>query len=421
METPPQIAVSRLERPVSAVVRPPGSKSFTNRALIAAALASGVSRLHDPLEAEDTEAMRSGLRDFGVAIDDNDDPWLILGTDGDLTVPTIPIDGGLSGTTTRFLSAMAALANGSVTVTGRGRMLMRPFDELVAALTVAGVTVTSEDGHLPVEVHGTGHLTGGTIPVDPSRSSQFVSALLLIAPMAEGEVDLILTQAPVSRPYLSSTVEVMKAFGADVEDLGDRFRIAPTGYRSTQYAIEADASAAAYPLVAAAITGGRIGIEGIPITSVQPDLALVRVLESMGCSVRRMTHRLDLVGPGSLRPVDVDMNDAPDAVLALASACLFAEGKSRIRNVGNLRLKESDRLAAVTTEIRRLGGFAQTEGNDLIVGPGDLHGAVVQTYDDHRVAMAFALVGLRVPGVIIENPAVVGKTWPGYFDLLAHL
>ncbi len=197
--------------------------------------------------------------------------------------------------------------------------------------------------------------------------------------------------------------------------------VEPTGYRAAHYYIEADASAAAYPLVAAAITAGSIGVEGIPAASTQPDLALVKVLESMGCTVRRMTHRLDLVGPPTLRPVDVDMNEAPDAVLALAVACVFAEGKSRIRNVGNLRLKESDRLAGLQTEIRRLGGFAEIEGDDLVVGPGELRGAVVQTYDDHRMAMSLALVGLRVPGVVIEEPGVVTKTWPGYFKMLARL
>jgi 3-phosphoshikimate 1-carboxyvinyltransferase len=239
--------------------------------------------------------------------------------------------------------------------------------------------------------------------------------------MAEAPVELILTRPAVSRPYLTSTVEVMTAFGAEVADLGDRFLVEPTGYRAAHYEIEADASAAAYPLVAAAITGGVVGIEGIPATSTQPDLALVAVLESMGCSIKRMAHRLDLAGPPTLHPIDVDMNSAPDAVLALAVACMFAEGKSRIRNIGNLRLKESDRLAALETEVRRLGGFAQVEGDDLVIGPGSLHPAVVQTYDDHRMAMAMALVGLRLPGVSIEQPEVVTKTWPGYFEMLSQL
>ncbi|HKY49294.1 MAG TPA: 3-phosphoshikimate 1-carboxyvinyltransferase, partial [Acidimicrobiia bacterium] len=419
---PPQIPIRPLLRPVSGVVRPPGSKSLTNRALVTAALAKGVSRLHDPLVADDTAAMLDGLRGFGISVDDNDDPWLVLGSGGDLTAPAEPVDAGMSGTTARFLIAVAALVRvGSVTITGRGRMLIRPQEELIAALTAAGVGVTADRGHLPITVSGSGGLKGGSMSIDPSRSSQFVTALLLVAPLAEGTVELVLTRPAVSRPYLTSTMEVMAAFGAEVEDRGERFIVRPTGYRATHYFIEADASAAAYPLVAAAITAGSVGVEGIPASSTQPDLALVDVLQSMGCSVRRMTHRLDLVGPPTLRPIDVDMNNAPDAVLALAVACVFAEGKSRIRNVGNLRLKESDRLFGLKTEIRRLGGFAEVEGDDLVIGPGDLRGAVVQTYDDHRMAMSLALIGLKVPGVVIEQPDVVSKTWPGYFKMLARL
>jgi 3-phosphoshikimate 1-carboxyvinyltransferase len=419
---PDQISIRPLSRPVEAVVRPPGSKSFTNRALVTAALARGVSSLNDPLSADDTEVMLAGLRGFGVSIDDNDDPWLVLGSGGRLTSPPEPVDAGMSGTTARFLVAVACLARGGpVTVTGRGRMLIRPQEELIAALIAAGIQAQSADGHLPITIDGPGSLREGSIPVDPSRSSQFVTALLLIAPLAEGPIEVRLTRPPVSRPYMRSTLEVMSAFGAEVADLGDRFTVNPTGYRAADYSIEADASAAAYPLVAAAITGGSVGVEGIPSSSTQPDLALVKVLEAMGCGVRPTDHRLDLSGPDQLQPVDVDMNDAPDAVLALAVACMFAEGKSRIRNIGNLRLKESDRLAGLETEIRRLGAFAEVDGDDLVVGPGDLRGAVVQTYDDHRMAMALALVGLRVRGVVIDRPQVVSKTWPGYFTMLAGL
>lgn len=422
MDLSSQIEIRPLTRPVSAVIRPPGSKSFTNRALVTAALAKGVTRLHDPLVADDTQAMVSGLRAFGISIDDNDDPWLVLGSGGDLATPSSPVDAGLSGTTARFLVGIASLAKGGpVTITGRGRMLIRPQEELVTALTAAGVEAESDDGHLPLTISGSGVLRGGSIPVDPSRSSQFVSALLLVAPLAEGPVEVVLTRPPVSRPYLTSTVEVMAAFGAEVDDLGDRFTVNPTGYRATVYMVEADASAAAYPLVAAAITAGSVRIEGIPASSTQPDLALLKVLESMGCTVRRSTDRVDLVGPGALRPVDVDMNQAPDAALALAVACVFAEGKSRIRNIGNLRLKESDRLLGMQTEVRRLGGIAEVEGDDLVIGPGELRGAVVRTYDDHRIAMSLALIGLRLRGVVIDNPGVVAKTWPGYFRMLSGL
>lgn len=421
MEFPSQLRIRKRDRPVSGVVRPPGSKSITNRALVAAALATGVSRLSDPLEADDTEAMRAGLAVLGSSIDDSDDPWLILGTGGQLSVPAEPIDARLSGTTARFLTAVAALAPGAVTITGRGRMRERPMSELLDSLKAAGVQVESPTDSLPVTVVGVGAIDGGVIPVDPSRSSQFVSALLLIAPMASGPVEVKLTKPPVSRPFLNSTIEVMKEFGAHVLATEDRFVVEPSGYQSARLDIEADASAAAYPLVAAAITGGMVGVEGIPADSSQPDLALIAVLESMGCVVRRMPHRLDLTGPEQLRPIDVDMNNAPDAVLALAVACMFATGRSRIRNVGNLRLKETDRLTALRTEISRVGGLAEIEGEDLVVGPATLHGATVQTYDDHRMAMAMALVGLRQDGVVIDQPGCVQKTWPHYFDMLARL
>ena len=411
-----------LRRPVEAVVRPPGSKSFTNRALVTAALArGGVSRLIGPLEARDTQAMREGLRSFGVSIDDADDPWLVLGSSGRLDGPRQPIDAAESGTTARFLAALAPLAIGTTEIIGKGRLPRRPFRELTHALSSLGVEVQARDGGLPLSITGTGQLPGGRVEVDPSRSSQFVTALLLVAPMASEPLQIEMTRPPVSAPYLDSTVEVMLSFGAVVDRDGLCFRVANTGYRPTHYEVEADASAAAYPLVAAAITGGRVGIEGIPAGSTQPDLALVDVLARMGCEVRRGEHRLELGGPKQLEPIDVEMENAPDAVLALAVACLFAEGPSRIRNVGNLRLKESDRLAALQEELTRVGGMARVEGDDLLVIPGELGPATVNPHGDHRIAMAMALVGLRQPGIEIADPVVVQKTWPRYFELLSSL
>lgn len=416
-------AVTPIDRPVQASVRPPGSKSFTNRALLVAALASGgASRLADPLEADDTVAMRSCLRDLGVLIDDNDDPWLVLGTGGELSAPSAPLDARASGTTARFVTAAAVLADGPVTIDGTARMRQRPMRHLLDALSALGAEVDSADGYPPVTV-SRGSLHGGTVEIDGSASSQFVSALLMLAPMLGEPVVIRLAGGEVvSRPYLTSTLEVMEAFGSEVEDRGDSFAVAPTGYRKAHYDIEADASAAAYPLVAAAITGGVVAIEGIPATSTQPDLALVGVLEQMGCTARREPHRIVLVAPpDGLRPVDVDMNLAPDAVLALSVACLFAPGPSRIRNVGNLRIKETDRLHALETEIRRMGAGAVVEDDDLLITPAPLHGAAIETYDDHRMAMSFALAGLRVPGVEIIDPTCVAKTWPTFFDMLEQL
>jgi 3-phosphoshikimate 1-carboxyvinyltransferase len=380
-----------------------------------------VSRLHDPLEADDTKAMRRGLGTLGVLIEDNDDPWLVQGTAGALTVPVDSIDAGEAGTAARFLTAVAALSPGPATIDGSARMRERPMRELLAALKGMGVSIEDASGHLPVTIHGHG-LEGGRVEVDPSRSSQFVSALLLIAPMARDKVEVVMTTEPVSRSYLTSTMEVMTAFGATVEDRGDRFLVAAGGYRAAHYEIEADASAAAYPLVAAAITAGRVRIEGIPGSSTQPDLALIEILALMGCEVGREASGVVLAGPtAGLAAVDVDMSGAPDAVLALAVACLFADGESRIRNIGSLRHKESDRLVALETELTRVGGDARVVGDDLVIRPGVLRPAIVNTYHDHRMAMALALVGLRQPGIVIDEPGCVTKTWPGYFDVLAAL
>jgi len=407
-------------RPIEAVVRPPGSKSFTNRALVTAALARGVSRLAGPLDADDTEAMRVGLATLGVRIDDNDDPWLVVGTRGRLRAGQI--DARQSGTTARFLAALGALVNGRVEITGQGRLPARPFAELATALAMVGIDARANNGGLPFVVEGQGGFPSGRVLVDPSRSSQFVSALLLVAPMAEGPVEIVLTAPPASASYLDSTIAVMAAFGAEVEVADRAFQVAPTGYSAASYEIEADASAAAYPLVAAAITGGVVGIEGIPAGSTQPDLELLTVLAAMGCEVRRFPHRLDLLGPPQLNAVSVDMERAPDAVLALAVACLFADGTSRLRRVGNLRLKESDRLAALVSEIRRIGAKAWVEGDDLLIeGGSSLQPAVIDTHGDHRMAMSMALVGLRQPGIAIDHPEVVDKTWPRYFSVLDQL
>jgi 3-phosphoshikimate 1-carboxyvinyltransferase len=412
-------AVIPLDHPVEAAIRPPGSKSFTNRALIVAALADGgASRLTDPLEADDTEAMRACLRDLGIAIDDSDDPWLVLGSGGRLSAPSQTLDARASGTTARFVTAIAPLADGPVTIDGTHRMRERPIGHLVDALSSMGADIRSHDGFPPVEVKPS-TLRGGNVVIDGRASSQFVSALLMVAPMVGEPVTVRLAEGDlVSRPYVVSTLEVMEAFGAEVEDRHDHFVVAPTRYRKTHFDIEADASAAAYPLVAAAITAGVVAVEGIPLTSTQADLALLGVLESMGCVIQRQAHRVILHAPNRLRAVDVDMNEAPDAVLALAVACLFTDAPSRIRNIGNLRLEETDRLAALETELRRVGAEARVEVDDLVIVPGRLHGATVETYDDHRMAMSFALVGLRVPGIEILDPGCVAKTWPRYFDML---
>ena len=409
-------------RPVSGTVRPPGSKSLTNRALVTAALARpGASRLYGVLEADDSRAMVEGLRHLGVLIDDNEDPWLVLGTGGDLQPAAATIDVGASGTTARFITAVAALASGPTTIDGTPRMRERPIGPLTGALRALGADVEATDGFPPVRIgEGTG-LRGGKVRIDSTRSSQFASALLLVAPLAAEPVEIELDGPVVSRSYLQGTVEVMEAFGGEVTVEGDTYRVEPTGYSKSQYTIEADASAAVYPAVAAAITGGSVLIQGIPPGSSQPDLAVLEILVRMGCSVGHDSDGLTVTGSGKLAAFEADFTEAPDGALAMAVAALFADGPSRLSGLSTLGIKETDRLAALQIELSRLGAGARVEGDTLVVEPAPLHPATVETYGDHRMAMSFALVGLVVSGVRISDATVVTKTWPGYFAMLESL
>jgi 3-phosphoshikimate 1-carboxyvinyltransferase len=412
--------------PLAARVRVPGSKSVTNRALLVAALASGTSRLSGGLDSDDTRVMRNALAALGCPVETHTGVWQVAGRGGRLAAPAAPLDAGSSGTTARFLTAAAALADGPVVIDGSPRMRERPIRDLASALEQLGARcrILGRDGCPPVRVEG-GGLPGGAASIDArTSSSQFVSALLMAAPCAKADVVLTLVGGEVvSRPYVDLTLQVMAAFGADArwESRGILRVAAGTGYRARDYAIEADASAAAYPFCAAAIAGGRVRVDGIDPHSLQPDYRLLAILEKMGCRVSRGPDWAEVEGPRRLLPVDVDMNDLPDAALALAVVALFADGASHIRNVPNLRIKETDRLAALETELRRLGADARAGADDLRIAPGPLAGACIRTYDDHRMAMAFALAGLRVPGVAIQDPGCVSKTWPGYFEMLEAL
>ncbi len=410
--------------PIDAIVRPPGSKSQTIRALFIAGLATGTSHLHHALEADDTSHAREALRALGIEIDDSGDTWTISGSEGWLHAPDRPVSAGASGLTARILIAVASLIDGETTVTGLDRLPSRPMGGLIEALRQLGVTVTADGGGtLPVTVTGTGRLPGGMVDVDSRLTTQFVTALLVSAPLAEADVAIAPIGLDGSSGYIDVTVETMRRFGAEVGTRDDgRLIIHPTGYRGTDLDIEPDASAAVYPMVAAAITGGRVVIEGLGVSSSQPDLAIAGYLETMGCQVELGDHSTVVVGPtGALHPIDADLSPAPDGALALAVAALFADGTSRLRGLGSLRHKESDRLAALGSELTRLGATTVVDGDDLVITPGEPRPARVETYDDHRMAMSFAVGGLRIPGLEISNPAVVTKTWPGFWEMLERI
>lgn len=416
--------------PLDATVRVPGSKSITNRALLLAALASGESELSGALASDDTDVMRIALGQLGARIETRGDPWLVTGTGGAFTLPEKPLHVENSGTTARFLTAACTLAPGPVEIDGNPRMRERPIVHLVQALRSLGaeVEITGKDGCPPVRVAG-GGLPGGPGTIDGSHSSQYASAVLLAAPYAQRDVELGFEGGVlVSRPYVDITLQIMRAFGAEAEWTGSEKdpRIHVTAgkpYRARRYAIEPDASSAAYPFCAAAIAGGSVRVEGVPPDSLQSDWRILELLERMGCTVSRRGRTVEV--RGSAKPLrslgEVDMNDMPDAVLAYAVVCLFADGPTLIKNVWNLRIKETDRLSALEKELRKLGARARAERASLYIQPGPLQGAEIDTYDDHRMAMSFSLAGLRVPGVVIRDPGCVSKTWPKYFDVFRHL
>jgi 3-phosphoshikimate 1-carboxyvinyltransferase len=411
--------------PLDTRVRPPGSRSLTNRALLTAALARGESVLVGATESDDAAAMREGLRSLGVPIAVTDAAWLVAGCGGRLPAHArVDVNVRASGTTARFLTAAATLASdgAEVMLDGTPRMRERPIGDLTAALAGLGgrAEALGPGGCPPVRVRG-GGLAGGRVSIDARRSSQYVSGVLLAAPCAAGDVELALVDGKlVSRPFVDLTLQVMGEFGADAAWTdGGGLRVARGGYTGRRYPIEPDAQAAVYAFAAAAIAGGRVVVDGLGPASRQPDLAILRVFEQMGCRVRREAHAIELSAErGALTGVVCDGDPMPDAVLALAVVALFAKGKTEIRNVANLRIKETDRLAALETELRRLGGRAEAGPDWLRVEPGPLHGAAIETYDDHRMAMSFALAGLALPGVSIRNPGCVAKTWPDFFAAL---
>ncbi|MFI5309201.1 MAG: 3-phosphoshikimate 1-carboxyvinyltransferase [Polyangiales bacterium] len=412
--------------PLHARLRVPGSKSISNRALVVAALARGRSELEGVLDSEDIGAMVAALRALGAGIEPQGERLVVTGVDGRPCTPSTTLDAHASGTAARFLTAVMALTPGQSRLDGTARLRERPIGELVDALRQLSVDVVAESPGAcpPVRCMG-GAPFGGVATVDARRSSQYVSALLLIGPYAAHELVLRLHAGVlVSRPYVDVTLQVMREFGAEAgfSDAQTLHVVPGRGYQARPYAIEPDASTAAYFFAAAAIAGGNVRVRGLSRTSGQADIAFLGLLERMGCRVESDADGVEVRASGApLRAIDADMNAMPDAVLACAVTALFAQGTTRIRNVGNLRIKETDRLAALERELRKLGAQAHAGEDSLTITPGPLRGAEIDTYDDHRMAMAFALAGLRVPGVRIRDPRCVGKSWPGYFEALATL
>lgn len=402
--------------PADARVALPGSKSMTNRALILAALARDPSLVRRPLRSRDTLLMAGALRELGVTITDSGDDWRV--TPGELRGPAT-LDVGLAGTVMRFVPPVAALAVGDVFFDGDPYARKRPMGTILAALRVLGAEVDGDA--LPFTVRGAGTVPGGSVTIDASGSSQMVSGLLLAAPRYGKGAEVRHEGPPVpSGAHLTMTVRMLREAGASVETGPDLWRVHPGGLRGGEIAIEPDLSNAAPFLATALVTGGSVTVRDWPAETTQPGDALRHLLAEMGATVTYEDGDLTVRG-GSIRGIDVDLGDVSELSCVLAAVAALADGPSRLRGIAHMRGHETDRLAALTKEINDLGGDVRELPDGLEIRPRPLHGGVFHTYDDHRMVMAGAVLGLAVPGVEVENPATVGKTLPEFGELWAEM
>jgi len=411
------LVVRPLRSPPTLRWRVPGSKSITNRALPLAALADGTSTLRGVLHSDDTRYMRGALEALGIPIRDAGPTTLeVDGGRHRLRAPGQDLFVGNSGTTVRFLTALAALVDGPVTLVGDAHMAKRPISDLVDGLRQLGVTIDCPTGCPPLTVHG-GRLPGGSLSMRGDRSSQYFSALLMAGPVAEGAIAIRVERGLVSRPYVDVTCRMIADFGGRVDSSPDAFFVHPIArYVPRTYDVEPDASSASYAFAVAAATGGTVTVPDLGRGALQGDYQFVDLLARAGATVERGDDETTVRGALALHGVDADMHHISDTVMTMAALAVLADGPTTIRNVANIRIKETDRLAATVTELTRLGQEV-TYGEDwLRIEPRPVRPAVVHCYGDHRIAMSFAVLGLARPGVTIEDPACVAKTYPTFWD-----
>jgi 3-phosphoshikimate 1-carboxyvinyltransferase len=405
----------RAERPLDAVVRLPGSKSQTNRALVLAALADGRSVVRQPLRSRDTELMVQALRTLGVPVTEDDGAWVVAGTSGPLRPQGSVVDVGNAGTVARFLPPVATLATAPVRFDGDPRVRERPLGPLLVALRELGADLDRVDA-LPVLVSGRGNLPGGTVTIDASQSSQLVSGLLLSAPrFTSGVTVQHRGDALPSAPHLAMTVEALRAAGAVIDDsTAGRWTVAPGPLQARDLTVEPDLSTAAAYLAAPLVVGGSVTVPGWPKGTAQPGSVLPELLEAMGGRVSWADDAITVSGDGSVQGLDVDLRDAPELTPVLTALAALADSPSRFSGVAHIRLQETDRLAALATELNRLGGDVTEAPDGLTVRPRRLSGGVLASYDDHRIAMAWAVLGLGVKDVQIEDVGTTRKTVPDF-------
>jgi 3-phosphoshikimate 1-carboxyvinyltransferase len=424
---------STLHAPLATRVAVPGSKSHTNRALLVAALADGKTKLWNALFSDDSHYFAQALTDLGftVTLDEGAKTITVQGLGGKIPALQANLFIGNAGTAARFLTAMLTLGHGTYQLEGVKRMRQRPIGDLVVALDRLGAQINGEPSDFndprsicpPVTVTAEG-LPGGATSIRGDISSQFLSGLLMVAPYAQNEVEITVDGPLHSKPYIDLTLGVMIDFGVEVHrESYEHFYISLQRYLTPgDYAIESDASAASYFFAAPAICGGWVEVANLSRSARQGDIAFLGVLEQMGCAVTEVPGAIRVTGPEILRGVDADMSDISDTSMTLAAIAPFADSPTTIRGIASSRVKETDRVAATVTELRRLGVRVDEHPDGLTIYPcQEIQPALIQTYDDHRIAMAFALVGLKVPGIEIENPGCVAKTFPDYFKVLEQL
>jgi 3-phosphoshikimate 1-carboxyvinyltransferase len=432
------IEITPISHALHASVCVPGSKSLTNRVLLLAALAEGTTVLKNALFSDDSAYFARALQQLGfnVRLDPTQAEMMVEGQGGVIPGRQAELFIGNAGTAARFLTAFLTLGKGNYSLDGDARMRERPIGDLVVALENLGATITyiQQNSNLkagistssicpPIHIHASG-LAGGRTEIVGNISSQFLSGLLMVAPYARNPVEIQVATELNSRPYVDLTLGVMSDFGVNVTRQGyELFDIQPDHYHSRpNYLIESDASAASYFFAAPAILGGSVRVEAINQASRQGDIAFLEILQKMGCSVSEGQDYVEVTGPARLHGIDADMRDISDTAQTLAAIAPFADSPTRIRGIGFIRAKESNRITDTCTELRRLGVEVEEHPDGLTIHPcSDLRPADIHTYNDHRMAMAFALIGLRNSGIRIENPACVSKTFPDYFKVLETL
>ena len=423
--TSTSLQITPVNHSLDVTVRVPGSKSLTNRALLIAALANGTTRISNALFSDDSKYFANALKTLGfdIQLDEPNQEMTVTGLDGKIPATKAELFIGNAGTAARFLSAFLTLGNGEYVLDGDARMRERPIGDLIDALHQLGVELEATNNCPPVEIFAKG-LLGGKTKIAGNISSQFLSALLMVSPYAKSLIEIEVATELNSKPYVDMTIAIMQEFGVEIErDRYKRFTIRPTSYLPhTTYQIESDASAASYFFAAPAICGGTVRVENIGRRSKQGDIAFLDILEQMGCTVKEGENFIEVTSMQNLQGIEVDMRDIPDTAQTLAAIAPFASSPTRIRGIASARLKETDRVYATCTELTRLGVRVDEHEDGMTIYPCDeIQPATIQTYNDHRTAMAFSLIGLRVDGITIENPSCVSKTFPNFFEVLDSL